>query len=96
LGNNDGIIILGALGLFYLVTKGGKAKESLQGSTYIYSYSNYVESKQQLGEGDKAPSSKSSTGFKTPAQALTQAPSGAGVVLHGTGTTRSGGGYQIR
>lgn len=101
MGKNDiGILLLG-LGALYLISKNFKKNGSGGGSysTYIYSYSGYLD-----GDRDYTPEPppagsnipESLKGFKTPAQAIKYAPSGAGTVLHGTGTIKSGGGYQIR
>jgi len=93
--NDLGALLLG-LGIFYLITRKGSRQAG--GSAYIRSYASYIGQDMYKPEPPPAGSNipTSLKGFKTPAQAIKYAPKGAGTVLHGTGTTRSGGGYQIR
>jgi len=96
MGNNDGLaLILLGLGALYLISRPPKA--GIRSSVYIRSYggSSITPPEPELpATGSNIPTSLK--GYKTPAQAIKYAPKGAGTVLHGTGTLKSGGGYQIR
>jgi hypothetical protein len=97
--NNLGALLLG-LGALYLITRDSKqVKRGGAGSSvYVQSYTHYIPQASWNPDPPEQPENgniaKSLKGFKTPAQAIKYAPTGAGVVLHSA--PKLSGGYAIR